>query len=44
MIENAGLGVTMKESTQEVMGISDYVTNSNNDDGVADVLKRFCLN
>ena len=44
MIENAGLGVVMGGSTPVVTEIADFVTNSNNDEGVANCLKKFCLN
>ena len=42
MIENAGLGIAIEGSTPEVIEISDYVTGSNNDDGVAKALEKFC--
>lgn len=43
MIENAGLGIVMKGSTPVVCEIADYITESNNDDGVAIALEKFCL-
>lgn len=42
MIEEAGLGVIMAGSTPEVSQIADYITASNNEDGVAKVLEKFC--
>ena len=42
MIINAGLGITMQGSTPEVIEIADYVTTSNNDEGVAKALEKFC--
>lgn len=42
MIEQAGLGVIMAGSTPEVTGIADYITTSNNEDGVAKALEKFC--
>lgn len=42
MIEQAGLGVVMAGSTPEVSDIADYITTSNNEDGVAKVLEKFC--
>ena len=44
MIENAGLGIVMQGSTPIVTQIADYVTDSNNNDGVAKALEKFCLN
>ena len=43
MIQNAGLGIVMKGSTPVVCEIADYITESNNDDGVAIALEKFCL-
>lgn len=40
MIENAGLGVAMGGSTPNIINIADYVTTSNNDEGVANVLGK----
>lgn len=42
MIENAGLGIAMKDSTPVVTDICDYITDSNNDEGVAKALEKFC--
>lgn len=42
MIENAGLGIVMKGSAEEVISIADYVTEStNNESGVAKALEKF---
>lgn len=44
MIENAGLGIAMKESTPIVTEIADIVTDeTNNSDGVAKSLKKIIL-
>ncbi len=43
MIEYAGLGVAMANAFPEVKQISDYITASNNDDGVAQVIEKFVL-
>ena len=43
MIENAGIGIAMKGSTQEVINVSDFVTDGNNDDGVANALEKLIL-
>ena len=42
MIENAGLGISMKGSSKEVLDIADYITEENNDeDGAAKALEKF---
>lgn len=42
MIEQAGLGVAMKNSTPKITEIADYVTNfDNNNDGAARTLEKF---
>ncbi len=43
MIEFAGLGVAMENAVRPVRNAADYVTLSNNDDGVAHVVEKFCL-
>ena len=40
MIQEAGLGVAMEGSTPEITQIADYVTTSNNEEGVAKVLQK----
>lgn len=40
MIQEAGLGVAMGGSTPEITQIADYVTSSNNEEGVAKVLQK----
>ena len=42
MIENAGLGIAMKHSTPVITEICDYITDSNNGEGVAKALEKFC--
>lgn len=42
MIENAGLGIVMKGSTPVVTDIADYITDTNNEEGVAKALEKFC--
>ena len=44
MIQNAGLGIVMKGSTPVVTEIADYITDTNNSEGVAKALEKFCLN
>lgn len=43
MLELAGLGVAMGNSRQEVRDCADWVTGTNDSDGIADVLHRFVL-
>lgn len=43
MIEYAGLGVAMENAVRPVRNAADYVTLSNNDDGVAHVVEKFFL-
>lgn len=44
MIETAGLGVAMANAAPSLKEIADFVTLSNNDDGVKHVLDKFVLN
>ncbi|MEX1020160.1 MAG: HAD family hydrolase [Litorilinea sp.] len=39
MVAEAGLGVAVENAVAEVLAVADYVTHSNNDDGVAAVLQ-----
>lgn len=41
MIRFAGLGVAMDNAVDEVKAVADYVTRSNDDNGIADVIKKF---
>ena len=43
MIEYAGLGVAMGNATSQIKDIADYITLSNDDDGVAHVINKFIL-
>ena len=43
MVEAAGLGVAMANACPEVLAAADYVTLSNDDDGVAAALRHFGL-
>ena len=43
MIENAGLGVAMKGCTPIITNIADYITDTNENDGVEKVLEKYCL-
>ena len=42
MVENAGVGIAMGESTPELKKIADFVTDDNNSEGVAKALQTFC--
>lgn len=43
MIQYAGLGVAMENAVLPVKKAADYVTGSNNDDGIAHVIEKFML-
>lgn len=43
MIEYAGLGVAMANAAREVQDAADYITYSNQEDGVAHVVEKFIL-
>lgn len=42
MIEKAGLGIAMGQSTPYILEIADEITQSNAEEGVANALKKFC--
>lgn len=44
MVEVAGLGVAMGNAVEPLKAIADYITLSNNEDGVAHVIEKFILN
>ena len=41
MIEYAGLGVAMGNAVEEVKVAADYITDTNDEDGVAKVIEKF---
>ena len=43
MIEYAGLGVAMANAVDSVKLAADYITDSNNEDGVVKVIEKFIL-
>ena len=43
MIKEAGLGVAMGNSGKMALEVADYVTDSNNDNGVAKAIEKFVL-
>lgn len=44
MIEAVGLGVAMENAMEEVKTVADYITVSNDEDGVAKAIEKFVLN
>jgi Cof subfamily protein (haloacid dehalogenase superfamily) len=44
MLEVAGLGVAMENAIEALKEIADYITLSNNDEGVKHVIEKFVLN
>lgn len=44
MIKYAGLGVAMENATEDVKKAADYITLSNDNDGIAHVVEKFILN
>ena len=43
MIKAAGLGVAMANAEEQVKDIADFITLSNEDDGVAYAIRKFVL-
>lgn len=44
MLEAAGLGVAMGNAIEPLKAIANYITASNNEDGVKEVIEKFILN
>ena len=44
MVKAAGLGVAMENGIDKVKAIADYVTDTNDNDGVAKAIEKFVLN
>lgn len=44
MVRYAGLGVAMGNATEEVKEAANYITKSNDEDGIAEVIEKFILN
>ena len=42
MIENAGVGIAMGQSTPEIIKIADYVTENNDNEGVKKAIEKYC--
>jgi Cof subfamily protein (haloacid dehalogenase superfamily) len=43
MISYAGMGVAVENATKKLRAVADYITSSNEDDGVAKAIQRFVL-
>lgn len=44
MIQNAGIGIAMGQSTPRIKEIADYVTEGNDNEGVKNAIKKYCIN
>ena len=44
MIEFAGLGVAMGNAVDEVKALANYVTSTNDENGIAKVIEKFIFN
>lgn len=44
MVKYAGLGVAMGNATDDVKKVADYITSTNDEDGIAKVIEKFILN
>jgi hydroxymethylpyrimidine pyrophosphatase-like HAD family hydrolase len=44
MLEVAGLGVAMGNAIEPLKAVADYVTLTNNEEGVRHVVEKFVLN
>ena len=43
MIQNAGIGIAMGQSTPRIKEIADYVTNDNDNGGVKNAIEKYCI-
>ena len=43
MLKTVGFGVAMENGRSEVKAVADYITESNNEDGVAKAIEKFVL-
>jgi len=43
MLQFAGMGIAMSNANDDVKAVADYITLSNDEDGVADAIERLCL-
>lgn len=44
MIQNAGIGIAMGQSTPRIKEIADYVTDNNDNEGVKNAIEKYCKN
>ncbi|MBE6071178.1 MAG: sugar-phosphatase [Clostridium butyricum] len=44
MVKYAGLGVAMGNATDDVKKVANYITSTNDEDGIAKVIEKFILN
>ena len=44
MLQTVGCGVAMGNAVDEVKAAANYVTATNDEDGIAQVIKKFILN
>lgn len=44
MIEYAGLGIAMENASEDTKAIANYITDTNDNSGVAQVIEKFILN
>ena len=44
MIEYAGFGIAMENAVERVKAVADYITSTNEEDGVARAIEKFVLN
>lgn len=42
MIENSGVGIAMGQSTPVIKEIADFITGSNDENGVKIALEKYC--
>jgi hydroxymethylpyrimidine pyrophosphatase-like HAD family hydrolase len=43
MVQYAGLGVAMANGCEEIKAVANYITHSNDEDGIAHVIEQFML-
>ena len=43
MTENAGIGVVMANGSEKTKSVADFITDDNNNDGIAKFLKKYII-
>ena len=43
MFKSSGMSIAVKNATDDVLALADYITDSNNDDGVAKILEKLYI-